>query len=179
MIKCLTIIEIELESGNVGFWGEGKTGVPGEKSLGARNTANNKLNPGMTPGLGIEPGRHSCRRRGLCSPKTSHLYFLDIQTSLKASENTKNNFHPRQKAFAKSWNLHVRVAVVMKKKPFLWQGMTCGRTREGDQQGQCLLPPTLLVLGQKKKKSQNLEEKPAGQNKTQLPPRPSLSSTEV
>ena len=27
---------IELEFGNVGFWGEGKTGVPGEKPLGAR-----------------------------------------------------------------------------------------------------------------------------------------------
>ena len=35
MIKCLTIIPIELEFGNVGFWGEGKTGVPGEKPLGA------------------------------------------------------------------------------------------------------------------------------------------------
>ena len=27
---------IELEFGNVGFWGEGKTGVPEEKPLGAR-----------------------------------------------------------------------------------------------------------------------------------------------
>ena len=35
MIKCLTIIQIELEFGNVGFWGEGKTGVPGENPLGA------------------------------------------------------------------------------------------------------------------------------------------------
>ena len=26
---------IELESGNVGFWGEGEAGVPGEKPLGA------------------------------------------------------------------------------------------------------------------------------------------------
>ena len=156
----------------IGIWREGKTGVPGEKPLGARKTSNNKLNP--CPG--IEPGRHSCGRRGLCSPKTSHLYFLDIQTSLKVSENTKNNFHPRQKTIAKSWNLHVWVAVVMKKKPFLWQGMTRGRTRGGDQQGQCLPPPTPLILGQKTKKSQNLEEKPAGQNKTQLPP---LSSTEV
>ena len=26
---------IALEFGNVGFWGEGKTGVPGEKPLGA------------------------------------------------------------------------------------------------------------------------------------------------
>ena len=28
-------IRIELEFGNVGFWGQGKTGVPGEKPLGA------------------------------------------------------------------------------------------------------------------------------------------------
>ena len=37
----------------VGFYGEGKTGVPGEKPLGARERTNNKLNPHMasTPGL--------------------------------------------------------------------------------------------------------------------------------
>ena len=56
-------VQIELEFGNVGFWGEGKTGVPGEKSLGARtrtnNTrTNNKLNPHMTPSPGIELGPH-------------------------------------------------------------------------------------------------------------------------
>ena len=28
--------QIELEFGSVGFWGEGKTGVPGEKPLEAR-----------------------------------------------------------------------------------------------------------------------------------------------
>ena len=33
---------IELELGNVGFWGEGKTGVFGEKPLGARTRTNNK-----------------------------------------------------------------------------------------------------------------------------------------
>ena len=30
-IKCLTIIQIELEFDNVGFGGDGKAGVPGEK----------------------------------------------------------------------------------------------------------------------------------------------------
>ena len=49
---------MELEFGNVGFLGEGKTGVPGEKSLGARTRTNNKLNPHMTPSPGIEPGPH-------------------------------------------------------------------------------------------------------------------------
>jgi len=33
---------IELEFGNVGFLGEGKTGVPGEKPLGARRRTNDK-----------------------------------------------------------------------------------------------------------------------------------------
>ena len=43
MIKCLTTIQIDLEFGNVGFWGEGKTGTPGEKPLGARTRTINKL----------------------------------------------------------------------------------------------------------------------------------------
>ena len=34
--------QIELEFGNVGFWGEGKTGEPGEKPLGARTRTNKK-----------------------------------------------------------------------------------------------------------------------------------------
>ena len=34
---------VELEFGNIGFWGEGKTGVPGEKPLRASERTNNKL----------------------------------------------------------------------------------------------------------------------------------------
>ena len=49
---------IELEFRNVGFCGEGKTGVPGEKPLGAEKRTNNKLNPHMTSSPGIEPGPH-------------------------------------------------------------------------------------------------------------------------
>ena len=33
---------------NAGFWGEGITGVPGEKPLGAEKRTNSKLNPDMT-----------------------------------------------------------------------------------------------------------------------------------
>ena len=47
---------VELEFGNVGFWGEGKTGVPGEKPLGTRERTNNKLNPHMASTPGFEPG---------------------------------------------------------------------------------------------------------------------------
>ena len=43
---------------SVGFRGEGKTGVLGEKPLGARTTTNNKLNQHTTPRPGIEPGPH-------------------------------------------------------------------------------------------------------------------------
>ena len=44
---------VELVFGNVGFWGEGKTGVPGEKPLGANDRAKNKLCTRMksTPGF--------------------------------------------------------------------------------------------------------------------------------
>ena len=49
---------IELEFRNVGFCGEGKTGVPGEKPLGAEKKTNNKLNPHMTSSPRIEPGPH-------------------------------------------------------------------------------------------------------------------------
>ena len=45
MIKCLTINQIEFEFGNVGFWGEGKTRLPGEKPLEAKTLTNSKLNP--------------------------------------------------------------------------------------------------------------------------------------
>ena len=58
MIKCLIIIQIELEFGNVGFLRRGQPGVPGEKPLGARTRTNNKLSPHMTPSPGIEPGPH-------------------------------------------------------------------------------------------------------------------------
>ena len=54
----------EMEFGNVGFWGEGKTGVPREKPLGARTRTNNKLNPHMTPSAGIDPGPHWWEARG-------------------------------------------------------------------------------------------------------------------
>ena len=47
---------VELVFGNVGFWGEGKTGVPGEKPLGAKERTNNKLNPHMASTPGFQPG---------------------------------------------------------------------------------------------------------------------------
>ena len=52
-----------MEFGSVGFWGEGRTGVPGEKPLGARERTNNKLNPHMVSTAGFEPWQ--CGRRAL------------------------------------------------------------------------------------------------------------------
>ena len=59
---------IELEFRNVGFCGEGKTGVPGEKPLGAEKRTNNKLNPHMTSSPGIEPGSHWWKASALTTP---------------------------------------------------------------------------------------------------------------
>ena len=42
-VSSSTWFLVELEFGNVGFWGDGKTGVPGEKPLGAKERTNNKL----------------------------------------------------------------------------------------------------------------------------------------
>ena len=53
--KYLTIILIELQFANVGSRGEGKTGVPRGKLLGARTRTDNKLSPHMTSSPGIEP----------------------------------------------------------------------------------------------------------------------------
>ena len=40
------------------FFGKRKTGVPGEKPLGARERTSNKLSPHMESTLGFEPGPH-------------------------------------------------------------------------------------------------------------------------
>ena len=56
--KRVRAFQIELEFGSVGFWGEGKTGVPGEKPLRARERTKNKLNPQMASTPGVKPGPH-------------------------------------------------------------------------------------------------------------------------
>ena len=44
-IKCVTIIQIELEFGNFGFCGDGKTGVPGEKTSGSEDENQQQTQP--------------------------------------------------------------------------------------------------------------------------------------
>ena len=71
---------IELEFGNVGFWGEGKTGVAGKKPLGAKERTNNKLNPHMasTPGIWTRAtlvgGERSHHRAIPCSPPKKYCF---------------------------------------------------------------------------------------------------------
>ena len=50
--------QVELESGNVGFLWREENRRTRRKTLGARTRTNNKLNPHMTLGPGIEPGLH-------------------------------------------------------------------------------------------------------------------------
>ena len=58
--------QIALEFINVGFWGEGKTGVPEENPLRARTRTSNKLTPRIvTPSPGIEPGPHRWKASAL------------------------------------------------------------------------------------------------------------------
>ena len=44
-VKCPRAFQIELEFASVVFWREKKTGVPGEKPLGARERTNGKTQP--------------------------------------------------------------------------------------------------------------------------------------
>ena len=69
--------QIELEFGSVGFWGKGKTGVPWEKPLGAKERTSNKLNPYMAQTPGFEPGPHWREASALITaPPLLSLHFM-------------------------------------------------------------------------------------------------------
>ena len=60
---------------NVGFWGEGKTGVPGEKLLGA-GMRTNKLSPHETQDRRIGPGPYWWEASALTTmPSLLPLWF--------------------------------------------------------------------------------------------------------
>ena len=63
--KRVSAFQIELEFGSVGFWAEEKTGVPGEKPLGARERTNNKLNHIWRRRRDLNPAGHIGGRRVL------------------------------------------------------------------------------------------------------------------
>ena len=62
MLKC---VQIELECGLVGFLRRGETGVPEEKSLGARERTNNRTHP--TYGVSAEIQTQATLVGGECS----------------------------------------------------------------------------------------------------------------
>ena len=75
-------LQTELEFGNVGFLGEGKTGVPGEKPSGANERTSNKLNPHMVSTPEFEPASHISGRgvpsplRTYCTPHMNQFIYL-------------------------------------------------------------------------------------------------------
>ena len=72
MIKCTLQYILEIKS-NVGFRGEGKTGEPGEKPLGAEWTTN-KLSPHMTPSPGHIGGKRVLYHCAITAPPSIHIY---------------------------------------------------------------------------------------------------------
>ena len=70
---------IKLEFGKVGFCGEGKTGMPGEKPLKAKKRTNNKLNsPTKPPLVGDECSRYCAT----IAPSTRNTSYLILTRSL-------------------------------------------------------------------------------------------------
>ena len=78
-LKRVRAFQIELEFGSVGFYGEGKTGVPEEKPFGGRERTNNKLNPDMACTVQQDSNRATlvggecCHNRVRFAPHERHL----------------------------------------------------------------------------------------------------------
>ena len=72
---------VELEFENAGVLGKGKTGVPGEKPLEARERTNNKLNPNLALSPGFEPGPHWWEAKALTTapPLLPNDNWLQLQ----------------------------------------------------------------------------------------------------
>ena len=82
LFKRVRAFQIELEFGSVGFWGEGKTGVPGEKPLRAKERTDYKLNPHMALAPGFEPGPHWWEASALTTAPPLHhpcssVFYMD------------------------------------------------------------------------------------------------------
>ena len=78
---ALRNIQVELEFGNVGFYGGRKTGVPGENPRSKdENQQQTQPTEIMTPGPGIEPGPHWWKASVLTTvpsllPHWVHMYI--------------------------------------------------------------------------------------------------------
>ena len=109
-----TFKRVHMEFGSVGFWGEGKTGEPGEKPLGARERTNNKLNPHMVSTAGFEPWQ--CGRRALsplrhpCSLEQSNsvpTFLGQMQTGCRWL-GTKYTYQRNETLFLKSFRKRMK-----------------------------------------------------------------------
>ena len=79
MVLCLPFL-IKLEFGKVGFCGEGKTGISGEKPLEAKERTNNKLNsPTKPPLVGDECSRHCAT---IAPPTMKHFLSYPYEKSM-------------------------------------------------------------------------------------------------
>ena len=65
--ECVRAFQIELEFGNVGFQGQGKTVVTGEKPFRVIEKTNKKLNPHVASTRGFEVGAHWWEAKALCN----------------------------------------------------------------------------------------------------------------
>jgi len=80
VVLCLPFL-VELDFGKVAIGGEGKTPVPREKPLGAREKTNNKLNPHIVSTLGFQPSHQDSQdsnTKTCLLPKLNNQMFILI-----------------------------------------------------------------------------------------------------
>ena len=85
------------------FEERGKTGVPGEKPLGAKERTNNKLNPHMASTPGFEPGPHWWEASALTTAPSLAPQVREraIQSQLVAFLTKTNSVSVHQSGFLK------------------------------------------------------------------------------
>ena len=89
---------MELEFESVGFKGEGRAEVPGEKPLGAKEKTNNKLKLHMTSTLGLG-GERELRLlkeqdegvKNTCSSFRIHFLWLSVLVDKLPNESVERN----------------------------------------------------------------------------------------
>ena len=99
--------------------GEGKSGVPGEKPLGAERTIN-KLGPLMTPSPGIEPRPHWWKASALTTAPTvlPTLFAIRVIKVIVPHVVPNNPLHKKEKK--KQENKHKHTAVLLSMDFRLW-----------------------------------------------------------
>ena len=102
--------QIELEFGNVGFWGEEKTGVPGEKPLGSSKEENQQQTQPT-----YDAGSGNRTQDKLVWGVRSHHYALPASPACTYFPQAQYNLILRAFSLAKGWG--VGVGKVAQAKP--------------------------------------------------------------